>query len=247
MTTKLLNFTSRLKLALGEKMTGLLQIGSNANHDNTVFSDVDLILLGKDFSKNNWQSLRNTVRQVDFLIDIPVILSSQLPVNPDLFQMGTHGCYFVIVLKGAKVIQGKNSFDTYPSPTNDAVRVSLFRKISEYSWMVRRAFVESNRDRSVYQNYQINSRLLKMVKDLLWLLDMSEPSHSLSSRETVDRLKQKAANLFTEKEWCLLELLSDPQYRNEFASNMSEQFLQKRVVIFEKTYEAAFLIFNASH
>lgn len=227
---------------LGIKMIGLLHIGSNERHDETAFSDVDLILLVENFHIQDFRAVREIIRNLDYLVDMPVIQGDQLLANPDLFQMGTHGCYFLHVLKSARTIHGANFFKDYPEPSITAVRTSVFRKVAEYAWAVRRAFVESNRERSTYQNYQITSRLLKTVKDVLWLSG-SHTSHSLTAMESISSLEDIAFNLLSLEEWKIMKMISTPDFRNSLVANMSEDFLQVRVSVFEKLYaHAVFLL-----
>ena len=228
---------------LDKKMIGLLHIGSHERQDDTAFSDVDLILLAQDFQIQDFRAVREIVRNLDYLVDMPVIQRGQLPANPDLFQMGTHGCYFLRILKSARIIYGNNFFENYPEPSVDAVRASVFRKIAEYAWAARRAFVESNRERSAYQNYQLTSRLLKAIKDVLWL-GGSHSVHLLTAADSVALLEEGSSNLLSYHEWKTLRMISDPGIRNSLAANMSEDFLQVRMSVIEKLYNRAVILFE---
>ncbi len=231
-----------LTATLGTKMVGLLHLGSHERQDETAFSDVDLILLVERFSMQDFQAIRGIFRNLDYLVDVPVIHHEQLPRNPDWFQNGTHGCYFLHVLKNAEVLYGKNLFKDYPEPSEAAVRASVFRKIAEYTWAARRAFAESNRERSIYQNYQFSSRLLKMVKDVLWFAGFWD-SYSFLSSQSISLLEEVNPNLLVGEEWETLKMISDSNTRNALAANMSEDFFVARMAILEKLYAYAIALY----
>jgi hypothetical protein len=227
--------------ALDKKIIGLLHIGSNERQDDTAFSDIDLILLAEDFQIENLRTVREIVRNLEYLVDMPIIQRNQLPANPDLFQMGTHGCYFLQVLRKAQIIYGNNFLEDYPEPSAAAVQMSVFRKVAEYTWAARRIFVESNRERSTYQNYQLTSRLLKAAKDVLWL-DGLHDTHLLTAAESVVSLKKSSPKLLSDYEWEVLKMISDPDIRNSLAANMSEDFLQIRMSVLDKIYNRAVIL-----
>jgi hypothetical protein len=199
------SFTGKLLELLGENMIGLLHLGSNEHGDGTAFSDVDFVLLVKTMGIEELMAIRKAICNLGQLIDMPILQKGQIPADPDLFQLGTQGCYFVHVLKNASTVYGVNLFQDYPEPNSQAVRMSLFRKISEYTLATQRAFVESNRERSVYQNYQLNSRLLKSVKDLLWLMG-DATAHLATAVHAVLLLKSKLPTFFMAEEWRILQL-----------------------------------------
>lgn len=243
MKKQLAVLTSKLVKTLGSKIIGLLHIGSNEREDNTAFSDIDLILLGKNLEIENLKAVREIVRNINYLVDMSIIQRNQVSTNPDLFQMGTHGCYFLYVLKNAQIIYGVNFFEDYPEPSTFALRTSVFQKISEYTWASRRIFIESNRERSMSQNYQLSSRLMKSIKDVLWL-NGTHHVIFLTAAESIALLETSTSNLLSDKEWQVLRSISNPQLRNSFVANMSEDFLQIRVSILEKLYAFAIVLLN---
>jgi len=224
-------------------MIGLLHIGSHERQDDTVFSDIDLILLVEDLTIWDLRAIREIIRNLDYLVDMPVIQRNQLPTDPDLFQMGTHGCYFLYVLKSAQVIFGNNFFKDYPEATESAIRTSVFRKIAEYTWATRRTFVESNRERTMYQNYQLSSRLLKTVKDTLWLAGVYG-AHTLTAAQSMTSLGITMPDILSDEEWKVMKMISDSEIRNTLAANMSEDFLQARMSVLEKLYAYAASLFS---
>lgn len=234
---------AKLAEALGRKMIGLLHIGSHERQDDTAFSDIDLILLAENLAIQDLRAMREIIRNLDYLVDMPIIQREQLPTNPDLFQMGTHGCYFLSVLKGAEIIYGDNFFKDYPEPNEFAVRTSVFRKVAEYTWAARRTFVESNRERSAYQNYQLNSRLLKTIKDVLWLAGLRD-AHAFTAVNSIASLEAKIAGVIALEEWEILKTISDPDTRNSLTANMSEDFLEIRMAILEKLFARAVFLFE---
>lgn len=238
MNDKISKFAEQLARLLGSKMLGLLLIGSSENQDQTALSDVDLILLASNLNTAELRAIRDTVRNIDFLVDMPIIQQEELPTNPDLFQMGTHGCYFLAVLKKAQVIYGANFFASYPEPTEAAVRASVFRKVAEYTWAARRMYIESNRERSIAQNYQLSSRMMKAVKDVLWLAGQSDV-HGYTAVQSVAALRSNTELGLSAAEWLALDNISHPEIRNILAANMSEDFLQARIGILEKLYALA--------
>jgi hypothetical protein len=238
MNALLSGFAQKLESALGAKMVGLLCLGSTEQHDDTAFSDTDLVLLAKDLDLASLRSVREIVRDLPFVIDMPVIQAIELPANPDLFQICNQGCYFIPVLKSARKICGANFFDDYPNPSMSAVRASVFRKVAEYTWAARRMFVESNRERTLAQNYQLTSRLLKAVKDVLWLEGHSK-AYSYTAAQCTAALKASTNQWLPVEDEQTLNLISDPARRNQLAADMSEGFLDARLSVLEKLYTQA--------
>lgn len=235
-------FAERLHKALGEKMVGLLCLGSTEQQDDTAFSDTDLVLLATNFNVDNFRSVREIVRDLPFIIDMPVIQAGELPVNPDMFLLCNQGCYFIHVLKKARTVYGVNFFDHYPSPSVSAVRASIFRKVAEYVGAARRMFLESNRERTLAQNYQLTSRVLKTVKDVLWLEGHTN-AHSYTAVGCASALKDNKNIKLAKEEIGTLNLLSDPGRRNQLAADMSEGFLEARISLLEKLYAQAVSLF----
>jgi hypothetical protein len=234
-------FVKALLSAIGHKLVALLRIGSREKLDETAFSDTDLILLGTDLDRESLRSIRHIVRNLDCLVDMPVIQKSELPSNPDSFQMGTHGCYFVRILKQSRVIYGTNFFSTYPEPSRAAIRASIFRKIAEYTWSARRSYIESNRERTIAQNYQLNSRIVKMVKDILWLQDFAD-AYQYTGQQAITALQLDKRVILSRSDLDVLNLITDPRKRNSLASNMSEDFLENRIALIEVLYAHAVTI-----
>lgn len=224
---------------LGPSLIGLLLIGSEERQDETVFSDVDLVLVGDQIALTDYGAMRELVRNLSYFVDLAVVLRRELPDAPESFQMGAQGCYFVPVLKHARVLYGVNPFSGLGDPDPAMVHESIFRKVAEYALAMRRAYIESNRERTTAQNYQIISRLLKMVRDVLWLGGIFHVHER--SEESVAALRLLRSDLLTADEWELLQQMANPRVRGMYVGDMSEDFFQRRIGVAEKLYGQAVL------
>lgn len=222
----------------GDDLVCLLLLGSVQKNDTTPFSDVDLIGVIKGFEAGRLASLREIVRNSEKLLDFSIIFKDEISPDPNKFRMGTHGCYQIeLVFKKAHCLYGKNVFLVMPSPDLQMLRKSVFEKLAEYTWWLRRIYVEANRPRSINSNYQINSRLIKMVRDYLFLLE-GDDIHG-SALTTISRLIEKCPDLLDEAEVAALVNLTHPDHIGNNAGNMSEEYLEIRFRIANKLYEAA--------
>jgi len=221
----------------GDGLVCLLLIGSTESGDTTPFSDIDLVGVARKPDNAQMARLREVVRHSERLLDFSFLFQTEIPSDPNKFRMGSHGCYHLeLVLKRARSLYGKNIFLNLPSPDPASLRLTVFEKLAEYNWWVRRLFVESNRPRSLSVNYQINSRLVKMARDYLYLLDGSGMTGAACC--VVNRLVE-VSSIFTEEEKIAIIELARANCISENAGNMSEKYLELRFVIAGKLYDAA--------
>ncbi|MBX4205392.1 MAG: hypothetical protein KW788_04400, partial [Candidatus Doudnabacteria bacterium] len=155
----------------GVNISGILYYGSSLRNENNLFSDQDLLMTVKDYDTELLVELRHIVKSAPFFVDLPVIFESEIPTDPERFRLINHGCYFLEILKRGQPIYGRNVFLDLGKPSPAAIQQSLLETIVEYTQFFRRNFVESNRERSLAVNYQLNRRLIKGAYDLLWIVD----------------------------------------------------------------------------
>lgn len=222
----------------GKQLTCLLLLGSVQKKDTTPFSDIDLVGVVDVFCPKKMAAVREYVRGSKKLLDFSIIIRSEIPRDPNKFRIGTHGCYQLeLVYKKSRCLHGKNLFLEFPSPNPELLRSSVFEKLAEYTWWLRRIYVEANRPRSFNLNYQINSRLVKMVRDYLYLFE--EASIHGSALATVNRLIKTDSLSLSEGEISTLLNLVHPSCINTNAGDMSEEYLKARFLLANKLYEGA--------
>lgn len=225
----------------GDDLVCILLLGSVQKKDTTPFSDIDLIGVVRQFDIERVAKVRSYFRSFEKLIDFSLIVEDEIPKDSDTFRMGTHGCYqLALVFAKARCLYGENVFAFLPRPSDASIRESMFEKIAEYAWWARRLVVEANRPRSIGNNYQLNSRLIKMVRDYLYLVE-GEDIHG-TALKTIEKLLDKFKGLFNEEEEAILVSLARSEDISNNAGNMSDQYLLIRVSIANKLYRAALLV-----
>jgi len=154
----------------GNNLLCVLLLGSVQKDDSTPFSDIDIVVVIQRFNFVQIRKIRQLLRRSEKLLDISFLCWDEIPKNPDHFTIGTHGCYQLgLILNKAKCLYGQNVLLDLGSPSEESIKDSLLQKIIQYTWWARRMFVESNRNRSLESNYQLNSRLIKMIRGILYL------------------------------------------------------------------------------
>lgn len=220
----------------GDNLRCILLLGSVQHGDVTPFSDTDFIVILGTMNLKQTIKFRSLVRSSEMLIDCPIICQDELPADVDQFNLGSHGCYHLeLVLKHAKCLWGKNMLLDLPSPTEQAILRSVAQKIAEYTWWTRRMFVESNRQRSLEMNYQLTSRLIKAVRDLLYLTDRRGLDESLAT--IIDLFLDKYGSSLTEAGRGVLRGLADPNRIASNVANMSDEYLAIRYSLMNFVYK----------
>jgi hypothetical protein len=102
---------------------------------------------------------------------------------------------------------------------------------------VRRLVIESNRERKIEDNYKLNSRILKMVRDLLFL--ETEISLSFPNSVVLDIFIQRHGSELSVEEVNLLLDLVDKSRVNANVANLSETYLSDRFCLVNKIYNLA--------
>lgn len=235
-------FVDACKQACGDNLLCVLLIGSFQKQDSTPFSDFDLIAVIKTAHISDFQKIRKWLRSAEDFIDLSILCWDEIPKNPNEFRVGTHGCYQLeLILKHASCLYGDNVLLQLGSPSNQAIQVSVFDKLVQYAWWTRRMFVESNRERSMASNYQLNSRLIKMLRDVMYLAGYKD-IHTKSAIVVQEFLKQ-FPHLFNKEEKLVLTNLADHRLASRNAANMSDNYFQIRLSIVNKLYKKASKIF----
>jgi len=236
-------FTKKCEFILKDNLICLLLIGSAKNRDNSPFSDIDLVAIVKRVDFEKMKEVRQLVRLTDHLLDLSFLSWDEISKDPNKFRLGSHGCYHLeLVLKSSKVLYGKNILKEIKSPSMKNLKLSIFEKIAEYTWWTRRMFIESNRRRSIEDNYKLNTRLIKMIRDLLFLFGFSNISDA--PKEKIIELIKSYPDLMTYKEIEILNSLADLNLAGNNAVNMSDEYFEDRFVIVNKIYKLAVEIFE---
>lgn len=237
------NLVKDCETVFGENLICILLIGSIQKEDATPFSDIDLIAIIEAFKVDQMKKLRQLIRNSEKILDFSILCRDEISKNPNEFRVGTHGCYQLeLILKKAKCLYGKNILLDISSPSNEHLRQSILDKIIQYTWWARRMFIESNRERSLENNYQLNSRLIKMVSDFIYLSETS--SIHLTADKAVKIFLNNNHALLSDKEVKMLIDISKKELAKQNTSNMSEEYFEARLSIINKLHKTALGLFK---
>jgi hypothetical protein len=229
---------SNLEKIFKENILCVLLLGSVQKDDTTPFSDIDLIAIIKEFDLSGITNTRNMIRQSEILVDLSFLCWNEIPKDPNKFSLGTHGCYQLgLVLKQANCLSGKNVLLDLGMPSEENIRQSLFQKIVQYTWWARRKFVESNRAFTLEDNYQINSRLIKMIRGLLYL-NFNCDIHA-KAEDAILRFAKEFSNNFSQKEKDIIFGLVSKSLIVKNTANLSEKYLSLRILLINKIHKLA--------
>ena len=230
------NFVINCEHIFQDNLLCILLVGSAQRDDINPFSDIDIIMIIKTMNINQVAQLRLIIRSSNRLIDCSILCQDELSDDPNDFCLGSHGCYQLeLVLKQAKCVWGENILLSMTSPTEHNIKVSIARKVIEYTWWIRRMFIESNRERSIEMNYKFNSRLIKMIRDVLYL--HGNTGIIVNSVENIlDEFFKEYTEMFTKAEQLVLVSLGDVEHININTSNMSDEYLLIRYSIANKIH-----------
>jgi predicted nucleotidyltransferase len=240
----LTSFIARCEDILRENLICILLLGSVQKGDTTPFSDIDLVAIIKRWDGEQLKKIRRLVRrESEQLIDFTFLCWDEISKDPARFRVGTHGCYQLeLILKKAECLVGSNVLLDLPSPVQDDIRLSILDKILQYTWWARRLFVESNREHSIESNYQLNSRLIKMIKGFMYLAGSTDIHQN--SQATIEKFLKNYSHLLSEEEKLTARGLVDKKSISKNASNMSEKYLERRLSIINKIHKEAIRLFN---
>jgi len=233
-----------LKGIFGDNLFCILLLGSVQKENTTPFSDIDLVVVIKEFDLGKTMAVRQLLRQSEVLIDLSFICWNEISKDPNLFTIGTHGCYQLgLILNRAKCLSGRNVLLNLGMPSEENIRQSLVQKIIQYTWWARRMFVESNRERSLENNYLINSRLIKMIRGLLYLFDRFD-IHS-SAEDAVNWFIKKYSDMLSDEEISVVAGLIDKSSIGRNSANMSEEYFVLRISVINKIHKKVVSMFYA--
>lgn len=231
-------FVGEMKRIAGTNHHCVLLLGSMQQGDPTPFSDTDLVVILKTFNLRQMTEIRSLVRKSRRLWDISFLFWDEIQTNPNEFRIGTHGCYQLIILQGARCVAGRNILLQLERPSEERVRISMLEKIQQYTWWARRMFIESNRERSIESNYQLNSRLIKVVRDFLYLAGYCRIAIQSPAKEAVQLFLRKKHFLKKTERKTLAQLV-DKKFISENTANMSDPYLEMRFSIINKIHKKA--------
>ncbi len=227
-----------LRKIFGSNLICILLLGSVQKGDTTPFSDTDLVVIIRILRKGQIIKVRRLLRKSERLLDLSFLCLNEIPTDPNKFKIGTHGCYQLeLILKKAKCLYGKNILLKMGRPAEDIIKESLLDKIIQYTWWVRRMFVESNRERSLESNYQLNSRLIKIVRGLMYLSDVADIH--MPARKMIRLFLKRYHFLVSQKERQEMLNLVNKDLISRNAANMSEEYFEIRFSIINKVHKAA--------
>lgn len=235
-------FVTACKQICGDNLLCVLLVGSVQKQDATPLSDFDLIAITKTARIRDFRKIREWLRTAEDFIDLSILCWDEMSKNPNEFRMGTHGCYQLeLVLKHASCLYGTNVLSQLDSPSEEAIRASVFDKVVQYTWWARRIFVESNRERSLIGNYQLNSRLIKMIRDVMYLAGYLN-IHAKTAAVAQEFLK-RFPRLLNKKEKTTVFDLAKRELAGKNTANMSDEYFAVRLSVINKLHKEAFNLF----
>lgn len=227
-----------LRKIFDSNLVCILLLGSVQKEDTTPFSDTDLVAIIRTLRMDQIRKIRQILRKSEVLLDLSFLCLNEIPTDPNKFKIGTHGCYQLeLILKKAKCLYGKNILLKVGRPIEDNIRESLLDKIIQYTWWARRMFVESNRERSLGNNYQLNSRLIKIIRGLMYLSGVAD-IHMPASR-IIRLFLNKYHFLISKKERQEILNLINKKLISGNVANMGEEYFEVRFSIINKLHKAA--------
>lgn len=153
---------------------GVIQFGSSLVNKRAKDVDVAIVIKSGCFSE-----FIKRIKSTRFTgIDLSLIREEEL--SPwSRFRFGSHGIHLIVPLKQGRVIFGKNSFLKAPSGNLRAVKRSIFYRLSDYMYEVRKSYFRKDLHKV------IKSRYKKFVRLALFLLfnDLTYP-HVLMLQES---------------------------------------------------------------
>lgn len=235
-------FVGKIKHVTGINLHCVLLLGSVQQGDPTPFSDTDLVVILKTFNLRQMTEIRLLVRKSQRLWDISFLCWDEIPTNPNEFRIGTHGCYQLMILQRARCVAGRNILLQLEKPSEKHMRISMLEKIQQYTWWARRMFVESNRERSIESNYQLNSRIIKVVRDFLYLAGYCHIAIQSPAKEAMQLFLRKK-HFLKETERKALARLVDKKFVSENTADMSDAYLEMRFSVINKIHKKALRLF----
>ncbi|MCG2700223.1 hypothetical protein L6274_04170 [Candidatus Parcubacteria bacterium] len=198
--------------------------------EGNIFLDVDFV----------WQMFLPILRRYGH--EPTILIGGNKNLMACCFSVGTHGCYQLgLILNKAKCLSGRNMLLDLGIPSEENIRQSLVQKIIQYTWWARRMFVESNRERSLESNYQINSRLIKMIKGLLYLSERFD-IHS-KAEKAINRFIKKYSDMLSEEEISVVTGLVEKLSIGRNSANMSEEYFSLRISVINKIHKETIKLF----
>lgn len=123
--------------------------------------------------------------------------------------------------------------------------IDLVAIIKDIDFEQRRIFVESNRGLSIENNYKINTRLIKMLRDLLFLSGLSDVSGH--PKEIVNKFIETYPNLLLSGEKKILVSLANFDLAKKNAYNTKSNYMEIRFAIINKINKCANKILKYEH
>ncbi len=138
---------------------GMIQFGSSLANKRAKDVDVAIIIKSGCFSEFTKRIKSTRFKGIDFSL----IREEEL-FPWSRFRFGSHGIHLIIPLKQGKIIFGKNPFLKAPSGNLRAVKRSIFYRLSDYMYEVRKSYFRGDL-RTI-----IKSRYKKFIRLALFLL-----------------------------------------------------------------------------
>ncbi len=155
----------------------ILQYGSSTTSTHPADVDIMVVLKRKQHVSDDLLFLKKTIRLLsDTYWDMQLIYTNEM-INDNNFSLDSHGCFFVLVLKEAKVLWGENPFLGITPDEREIIK-SVVRKLQYYVFRARQMFL-GEIYRSKDRNLLFHRKKLLMAMVSIMLCNNPKPSKNV--------------------------------------------------------------------
>lgn len=138
----------------------VILFGSYINNPNP--KDIDLAIVT---THNNFYNFINMIQYNKQLRKYDISLIKEEEINHHKnFYFGGHGIYLVESLRNGITLIGNNQFIDYPKIYPNEIRKSIFERMKEYIYVLRKSYFNKTAEKKFYSRYE------KMLKLSVFLL-----------------------------------------------------------------------------
>ena len=141
-------------------IVGVIRFGSSLYSSNP--GDIDLAIIT---TKGKLDEFVNLLVDDKSLTGYDISLIKEEEINSSKkFYFGGHGQHLVESIRNGITLIGDNPFKNYPSIDIQDIKLSVFERMKEYIYILRKSYFDENAEKKFHQRYN------KMLKLSLFLL-----------------------------------------------------------------------------
>lgn len=187
---------------------GVIKFGSSLSKRNA--KDVDVAIVVKKGCFPEFVERIGVAQLKRF--DVSLIREEEL-LPWKYFRFGGHGEHLIIPFKQGRILLGKNPFLEAPKIASHRLKRSIFFRLSEYLYEVRKSYFKKDLDKKIEKRYS------KFVRLALFVLfnDLAYPD--------VLKMKEKQLSLYIKKKNLDLNLINmEESYEKLWAEMLKKRF-----------------------